>query len=225
MGIFNVAYYIKSCPCGETKAFYFDQENMVYTGDATAIGIDNRVMQIAQDKQSVDGEGAKIESYIIPLWCNSAIKAKDLNDFTARSLKRTLRNGENYKKQWDSKIDKKRTGINFGRLLYIIGKKFMQLEINKLNKKYPKENEEWYTNLSDRITEMSKMINLYYRNELSLKDCYSLIYTIVQWKPESMNDLYMIEDGRELAKALNSLYDLWKEENPIEDEKEVKNEI
>ena len=215
--IFSLNHHIKTCTCGSTKGFYFDGENMVYSGKyAIALGIDNYTLDIAQYKQPVDGVGVKFESYVIPLWCNSAIKVKSLKNFQNKKLKSIIKNGDNYKTQWDKKVNDKRTKFNFSRLLYIIGKKLMQLEINNLDKKYPRLKEDWYTDFANKLNEVTKMLHIYWRGAMTYSECYELVYGLIKWKPENMNILYPIEEGEKLAKTVNTMVTLFTKQNPVE---------
>ena len=154
--IFSMTFLLKSCSCGKTSGVYIDALNAVYTGKyAVCLGIDNQALDIAISKQSVDGEGVKFESYVVPSWCSSTIKVDTL-ELDKKSLFSLFINSEDYLTTWSNEVEKKRNGIR--RIIYLIGKRLMQIEIKSLDKKHPRMEYGWYSNFTERVLELADRI-------------------------------------------------------------------
>ena len=155
--IFSMTFSLKTCSCGKTSGVYIDALNVVYAGKyAICLGIDNQALDIAISKQSVDGEGVKFESYVVPSWCSSTIKVDKLKDIEKGDLFNLFKNSQFYVDNWSNRVEKKRNGIK--RAIYLIGKRLMQMEINTLDKKYPRMKYGWYSNFTERVLKLTDRI-------------------------------------------------------------------
>ena len=201
--IFNVDFTLKTCSCGETKGIHINRKTMVYGGDATCLGIDNNAFAIALNKQPVDGEGIKFESYVIPLWCDSTVKVHNFDKFNEKSLPKLLEDNEEYDKTWNDKVFNIRKG-GIKRLFYLIGKKLMQFEIDQLDEKYPRAKESWHTGFSERLGKLAQRLSK--NSDLNINQALHVLYTIFAKTPELMSAIYPIKDNNELIKKINIEY-------------------
>lgn len=57
------------CHCGSCTGHYTDRINVVLTGPATPIGINNRSFLNALAQQPDSGQGREFTAFVIPEWC------------------------------------------------------------------------------------------------------------------------------------------------------------
>ena len=83
--IFNLTRNTKSCDCGESKGYYTDNLNAVYSGPSIPIGFANnsflgaiRIQEILNnaegDNPDVCCNGEEFTSFVIPKWAKSIKK-------------------------------------------------------------------------------------------------------------------------------------------------------
>jgi len=163
--IVNLSHDYKECRCGKVAGYYTGYEDMIYSGDATTIGIDNRIFFKSVENVPLDGKGVDIHAYIIPYYCDSSTKVPNALSVYHKTKNHSM--GDAYQKEWSKKITNIRIKNPFLKLLYVMFKKWIFISVKEDEVIVTEENEQ------DKYEEK---IYLYSKKDVWMLKVWSFFY-------------------------------------------------
>lgn len=74
--LFKLSQSTKKCLCKKSYGKYLDGLNAEIGGNAVPVGINNISFLEALYKRPLDGEGSRFEAFVIPVRCETVLKAE-----------------------------------------------------------------------------------------------------------------------------------------------------
>jgi hypothetical protein len=210
--LIELQHEYRECRCGAVSGFYTSYENMIYSGDADVIGIDNKDFYKSLENVPLDGKGVYFQAYAIPYYCDSAIKVPNSLAVYHKTKDYPLAKG--YQSAWTDKITRVRVKNPFLKLFYLMFKRWIFVSVKEDEVVVAKEDEE--------LTKYDEQIYSLSTSQLASIYAYSYYYGVLEGTKKTKKDK---EAAWELSKLFAMHTEHWTQDKsyalPLDTKKKV----